>query len=71
MNDLGKYDYTQVVTEKDLKAMARELLWQRQNTPWYRPIYKWAVGVSLGVILGLIHWVQEGKGSIKNSGEPK
>lgn len=68
MIDLGKYDYSQVVTEADLKAIARELSWQYHTVPWYHPLLKWATAISLGVVLGLVGWIQTGKGAIKNSG---
>lgn len=68
MNELGKFDYSQIITEDDLKAIGRELGYQYSHLPWWRPIYKWATGVSIGVIMGLIVWLQDGKNPIKNSG---
>lgn len=65
---LGKYDHIQIITEDELKAFARELIWQQTQTPWYRPVLKWSLGVSAGVLIGLLDWLKSGKGGIKNSG---
>lgn len=63
------YEHDQIITEQDLLAFQKALMRVYKNTPWYRPITKWATGVAVGVVMGLTTWLREGKSQIK--GESK
>ena len=67
LSDMGQplYEYSQVMTEQDLLAFERALSRQYHEIPWYHPVRKWSVGVSVGVVMGLRLWIRDGKGQIK------
>ena len=67
LSDMGHplYEYSQIITEQDLHAFRQALTRQYKSIPWYKPVTRWATGVAIGVVIGLITWVREGKGGIR------
>lgn len=64
-NERPVYEYDQVMTEQDLSAFQKALTNAYRMTPWYHPVRKWATGVAIGVVMGLMTWLREGKTSFK------
>lgn len=61
------YEYSQVITEQDLLAFQKALTKAYRETPWYQAIRKWATGVAIGVMMGLVTWIRDGKNAIKET----
>lgn len=55
------FRYSEVLSLADLDAIKYGYIFQRELTPWYRPVTKFKFLIAIGTINALFHWLEAGK----------